>query len=214
MLPFLAVPVHAQSVAQVLGRLDALAPTFRAASANVTWIDYEAVINAEERQSGTMIVKRYSRTKVHYVLRFTDPDVYGVALRDNTAERYTPKNNLIQVYDIRRYRDLAQKLMVLGFGMTGQELAAAFAISEVYADAVGSQKATHLNLSPKSPDLLKQVNRIEVWISDQLGCAVQQKYHFPGGSYKLVTFTDLKLNPKVDDSAMEFPKSAKHEKVN
>jgi len=212
-LSLVAVQIAAQSAAQVLARLDDVAPKFRTATAKVTWIDYQAAIKTEETQSGTITVKRYSRTKVHYVVRLADPDVYGLALRDNTVERYTPRNNLIQEYDIRRYRDLVQRFMLLGFGMTGRELANAFGISDVRAEAVRSQKATHLDLTPKSPDLLHHVNHIELWISDQLGCAVQQKFHYPDGSYRLVTFTDLKFNPKVDDSAMEFPKSAKRERV-
>jgi hypothetical protein len=119
-LSLVAVQIAAQSAAQVLARLDDVAPKFRTATAKVTWIDYQAAIKTEETQSGTITVKRYSRTKVHYVVRLADPDVYGVALRDNTVERYTPRNNLIQEYDIRRYRDLVQRFMLLGFGMTGR----------------------------------------------------------------------------------------------
>jgi hypothetical protein len=129
-----------------------------------------------------MIVKRYSRTRLQYILHLTYPDLYGLALRDTTVERYMPKTNLIEERDIRRYRDLAQKLLLLGFGMTGRELADAFAISGVNSETVESHKAAHLELIPKPPDLLKQVNRIELWISDELGCALQQKFHFSGAT--------------------------------
>ena len=208
-----ASPMSAQSAAKILARLDEVAPKFSAATANLTWTDHQAVVDMDEKQSGTMTVKRYSTTKTHYVVRFTDPDQYTVAVRDGSIERYIPKNNLIQEYDIKRYRDIAQTLMLLGFGTTGRELAASFEISGVRAEAVESQKATHLDLTPKSPGLRHHISHIELWISDELTCALQQKFHYPGGSYKLVTFTNLKLNPKLDRAGMALPKNAKRERV-
>ena len=213
LMMLLAVRMAAQSETAILSRLDQAATKFVAATANLTWIDHQAVVEVESKQSGTMTVKRYSSTRAHYLVRFTDPDQYAIALRDDVVERYTPKNNLIQEYDIKRYRDLAQTLMLLGFGMTGRQLSTSFAISQVRNETVASQKTTHLDLTPKLPDVLRQVSHIELWISDELACAVQQKFHYPGGSYKLVTFTNLRLNPKLDSGAMELPRNAKREKV-
>jgi hypothetical protein len=181
-LLLLASPAIAQSASQVLGRLDAAAPTFRTATAGVTWIDHQAAINTEDKQVGTMIVKRYSRTRLQYILHITYPDLYGLALRDNTVERYMPKTNLIEERDIRRYRDLAQKLLLLGFGMTGRELADAFAISGVNSESVESHRAAHLELIPKSPDLLKQVNRIELWILMNSAAHYSRNFTFLGAT--------------------------------
>lgn len=91
-------------------------------------------------------------------------------------------------------------------------MAGAFTISQFRSETVASQKTTHLDLAPKSSDILRQVSHIELWISDELACAVQQKFHYPGGSYKLVTFTNLKVNPKLDNRALEIPRNAKREK--
>jgi hypothetical protein len=59
----------------------------------------------------------------------------------------------------------------------------------------------------------KQVSHVELWISDELGCAIQQKFYYPDNSYKLATFTDVKLNPKLDAGALQLPKGAKRERV-
>jgi outer membrane lipoprotein-sorting protein len=204
---------NAQSLAGFLARLDGNAPTFSAATASLTWLDHQAVIETEERQSGTVVIKRTSANKAQFVARFTQPDEYAVALRENTVERYTPRNNLIQEYDISNYRELAQTFMLLGFGMTGRQLAASFEITGLRSESISGQKATHLDLRPKAPDVRKQVSRIELWISDELGCAIQQKFHYPDTSYKLVTFTNLKLNPKLDAGALQLPRGAKRERV-
>jgi outer membrane lipoprotein-sorting protein len=203
----------AQPPARFLARLDEIAPKFSAATANLTWVDHQAVIETEEKQSGTIVIKRTSANKAQFVARFTQPDEYAVALRENTVERYTPRNNLIQEYDISHYRELAQTLMLLGFGMSGRQLAASFEITGVRAESISGQTVTHLELRPRAPDVRKQVSRIELWISDEFGCAIQQKFHYPDDSYKLVTFTNLKLNPKLDAGAMQLPKGAKRERV-
>jgi outer membrane lipoprotein-sorting protein len=204
---------NAQSLAGFLARLDETAPKFSTATANLTWLDHQAVIETDEQQSGTLVIKRISASKAQFVARFTQPDEYAVALRENTVERYTPRNNLIQEYDISNYRESAQTFMLLGFGMTGRQLAASFEITGLRSESVSGQKATHVDLSPKSPDVRKHVSRIELWISDELGCAIQQKFHYLDKSYKLVAFTNLKLNPKLDPGALQLPKGAKRERV-
>ena len=72
---------NAQSLAGFLARLDETAPKFSAATANLTWLDHQAVIETEEKQSGTVVIKRTSANKAQFVARFTQPDEYAVALR-------------------------------------------------------------------------------------------------------------------------------------
>jgi outer membrane lipoprotein-sorting protein len=203
---------NAQS-SSFLARLDEIAPKFSAATANFTWLDHLAGIETEEKQSGTVVIKRTSATRAQFVARFTQPNEYAVALRENTVERYTPRNNLIQEYDISNYHELAQTLMLLGFGMTGRQLASSFEITGLRSESVSGQKATHLDLKARAPEFRKHVSRIELWISDELGCAIQQKFHYPDASYKLVTFTNLRLNPKLDAGALQLPKGAKRERI-
>jgi outer membrane lipoprotein-sorting protein len=204
---------NGQSLAGFLSRLDETAPKFSAATANLTWLDHQAVIEIDEKQSGTLVIKRTSAGKEQFVARFTQPNEYAVALREHIVERYTPRNDLIQEYEISNYRELAQTFMLLGFGMTGRQLAASFDITGFRSESIAGQKATHLDLRPKAPAVRKQISRIELWISDELGCAIQQKFYYPDASYRLVTFTNLKLNPKLDAGALQFPRSAKRERV-
>jgi hypothetical protein len=152
------------------------------------------------------------RPRRKYVAHFKQPNEFAVALRGNTVERYTPRNNLIQEYDISNYRQVVESLMLLGFGMTGRQLAASFEITGIASESISGQKTTHLEMKPKSADLRKHVNRIELWIADELGCAIQQKF-YPDGSFKLVTFSNLTLVPKLGPAAFQLHKGAKRERV-
>ena len=52
-----------------------------------------------------------------------------------------------------------------------------------------------------------------LWISDATGYPVQQKFFQSGGDYHFVTYSDLKINPDLPDSALKLklPKGVKRE---
>lgn len=81
--------------------------------------------------------------------------------------------NSIQPYNLRKYRDIAQQLMALGFGTAGNEIASRYDIQNPGSDSLEGQSATHLVLVSKSPDVAKYVKRVEVWISAASGYPVQ-----------------------------------------
>jgi outer membrane lipoprotein-sorting protein len=97
--------------------------------------------------------------------------------------------------------------------MAGSDLASKYEITNLGSEPIEGQNSTHLDLVPKSPEVLKQLKRVEVWISSASGYPIQQKLHQGGGDYRLVTYSGVKINPKVSWSALELPKSAKRERV-
>src|SRR5581483_3178829 len=96
-----------------------------------------------------------SGSKAQFRIDFTGPNAYSIVLGEQTAEIYHPKINEIQVYDIRAYKDLAQKFALLGFGMPGRELAANYELRNLKHDTIASQPVTFVQLVPKSPEVLK-----------------------------------------------------------
>jgi len=205
------MPAGAQEPATLLARLDRFAPTFTGMKATIQEVVHTANIDKEETLRGTIVVKRRSPTKMHLMVSFAGSSSF--ALRDQTAEIYHPKLNEIEVYNIREYRDIAQTLMLLGFGMPGRELAANYEIREVRREVLGAQDTTHLELIPKSPEMLKRLQRAELWISEKTNCAVQQKFYTPDGD-RVVQLSDQQINPQLPDSALEFPKNARRVKKN
>jgi outer membrane lipoprotein-sorting protein len=202
-----------QSTFDLLHRMDVSAPLFNSATADIQVITHTAVIDHDEREVGTLIIKRRGPNKLEFLMSCVGPNARSVALLDNTVEVYNPKINSIQPYSLRRYRDIVQQLMLLGFGMAGSDLASKYEITNLGSEPIEGQNSTHLDLVPKSPEVLKQLKRVEVWISSASGYPIQQKLHQGGGDYRLVTYSGIKINPKVSWSALELPKSAKRERV-
>jgi outer membrane lipoprotein-sorting protein len=204
----------AQSTAEIFSRLDQAAHSFTGATANIRVITHTGIINEDETQIGTVAVKRYSPNEQRFLINFTGQDAQAIALRDRTLQIYYPKLNTVREYDIGKYRDLAQTLILLGFGMPGRELAANYDINNLGDERVESQDSVHLQLTPRASDVLKQLSRVDLWISLKTNCPVQQKFYMPGGDYRLVTYSDVKVNPHLPASALDLPKTAKRERMN
>jgi len=210
----LACAGWAQPTAEFLARLDRLAKTFTGAKAAIRNTNHYASGLPDDIQTGVFLLKRDSGTKVRMRIDFTGSNTYTVSLHDQLAEEYHPKLNEIHEYDIRKYKEMSQTLFLLGFGMSGKQLAANYDLRELRREKAGGENATRVELVPKSADVLKAITKIDLWISDRTDCAVQQKFYFPGGDYRLVEFSDVRVNPNIPSSELELPKGAKRVRMN
>lgn len=204
----------AQSTNEIFARLDRAAQSFTGATATIRVNTHTGIINEDEVQLGTVTVKRHSPDELYFLIKFTGKDAQAIAFRGHTLEIFYPKLNTVREYDIGKYRDLAQKLILLGFGMPGRELAANYDISNLGNEKIQGQDSTHLRLTPKAAEVLKQLSRVDLWISLKNDCPLQQKFDLPGGDYRLVTYSDVKVNPHMPPSALDLPKDAKRERMN
>ncbi len=195
--------------------MDSFARTFNGAKANIHAVTHNVGLGEEDdiKEDGLFTMKR-SGSKAQFRIDFTGPNAYSIVLGEQTAEIYHPKINEIQVYDIRAYKDLAQKFALLGFGMPGRELAANYELRNLKHDTIASQSVTFVQLVPKSPEVLKQLKSVDIWISDTNQCPVRQAFHFPDGGTRTVDFSNVQVNPKIPGDAFELPKGAKRVKVN
>jgi|SRR5215469_1782537 len=203
-----------ESIPELLSRLDQAAHSFTGATAQIKVVTHTAVIDQDDTQTGTVVVKRSSSAHMAFLINFTGPDAQEVALRDNQLQIYYPKLNSVREYDLGRYKDIVQKLILLGFGMGGRELRASYDVGKLGDERIESQDTMHILLTPKNPEILKQLSRVDLWISLKNNCPVQQKFYMPGGDYRLVMYSNVAVNPHLSPSALDLPKGAKRERMN
>jgi outer membrane lipoprotein-sorting protein len=207
----LALPARADSLEEVLERMDRAAASFKSFSANVQWVAHTAVINDDDIQAGSMLLKR-SKRDMRMRVEFTSPDRKSVALHDDKLELYYPKTLTVDEYDIRQHRQVLENFLLIGFGESGKELAAAYNIKVLGADTLAGQQTTRIELVPKSAEVLQHLKKVELWIPASNVYPVQQKFYLAAGDYKLVTYTNVKVNPPLSDSdlKLKLPKEVKH----
>ncbi len=208
--PIAALPDTADSPNEVLARLDRAAASFRTLSADVRYVQHTAVINEDSVDTGSMRLKRAKRD-MQMLVDITAPDRKTVVLHDHTVEIYYPKMQEVQEIDIGKHRELVEQFLLVGFGTSGKELAAAYGINVLGRETVSGKETTWLELVPKSAEILKNMIKLELWIPAADVYPVQQKFYFPSGDYKLVTYTNVRMNPPLGDSDLKvrLPKDTK-----
>ncbi|MCX6614223.1 MAG: hypothetical protein NTW74_25710, partial [Acidobacteria bacterium] len=98
-------------------------------------------------------------------------------------------------------------------GTTSKELQKSYSIRVLGEESINSKLATKLELIPKADSPLMKVKKIEVWLSESDGYPVRQKLYQGAGDYNQATYTDLKINPPMQESdvRLSLPKNVKKE---
>jgi outer membrane lipoprotein-sorting protein len=107
---------------------------------------------------------------------------------------------------------LLDEFFLIGFGTSRADLQASYNLRLVGSDTIGGQKTDRLELIPKSKEVLQHLTRLEIWVAGN-GYPVQQKFYEPAGDYMVFTYSDMKINPELAESALKLhlPKNVKHE---
>ena len=204
----------AQSMESVLAAMDRSAASFRGMSAAMQRVSHTAVINENNVDKGTMLLKRSDARNMRMLIDMTEPDPKSVALSGKKLEVYYPKMQIVQEYDLGKHRAMLDQFFLIGFGTSGKELSASYKIRLLGSETVSGQTTARLELIPNSKEVLQHLKKLELWVSESTGYPVQQKFFLPANDYMLVTYTNLKANPDISDSALKLklPAGVKRER--
>jgi outer membrane lipoprotein-sorting protein len=204
------------SLQAVFQRMDKAAATFKGLTADVKRLSHEGALGEEETDTGTIAVKLPKPHDLRILLDIKLQDPKTVEVSGSKVQIFYPKPNEVQVMDFgRANRAQMEQFLKLGFGSTSRDLQDGFKVEYGGPEAIDGQAATRIVLTPKSPDLAAQFPKFELWISDSgpnAGMAVQQKFYQPGNTYNVATYSNMKLNPALPDSAVKLnpPKGVKY----
>jgi outer membrane lipoprotein-sorting protein len=207
-LPFFLLTFCASAQLPVYQKMDQAAATFHALTADTVKQHYTFIARATETDKGSLAVKRDKPKELKALFRITEPDPKQMAFAGRTGKVFYPKTNTLEIYDLdKKVGSAINDYLLLGFGAYSKDLLQSYDISSGGADAVGGQNTTKLVLKPKKA---KDLTQAELWISDQTGITVQQKFYWQGGDWDLATYSNMKVNPPVSDAAVDLnPPGAK-----
>jgi outer membrane lipoprotein-sorting protein len=165
------------------------------------------VINEDTIDVGRIVVRRGKGRDIRYFTEIQPPNPMKALIAGGKAQIYYPKRNAMEVYELGKYKGLVSQYLLLGFGSNSRELQNAYTIRPGGSDLVAGQKTTRIELIPKSAEAAANLRKVELWIADDSanpGIVVQQKFYQPGQDYTLVTYSNMKVNPPIPDSAMKL----------
>jgi outer membrane lipoprotein-sorting protein len=208
----IAAVARPDSLEDVLAHMDSAAKEFKSYSADVKMVDYTKIINETDETHGSMRLGRGKNGVSGIVDLTSGPDHHIYHFDGPKVEEFLPKAGETHVYNMHKSGASIDQFLLLGFSVTREELLRDYAVKLGSAEKVGSTDTTRVVLTPKSAETLKIVKTIELWIPDGKGNPIQEREDEPSGNYRLVTFSNLKLNPNLPPSAFELPPEAAHAK--
>lgn len=198
----------------VLARVDQASLNFKGLTADIRKVSHTDVVNVDAVDSGTIIVKRFKPRDIRIRVDFTNPRRQNVTVGGGKAQLFDPQSNEAQEVDLGKSRGVVDQFMLLGFGSNSVDLKNAYSVTLGGAASINGEKTTRIVLIPKTPEVLAQVKKCEIWISDK-GWTVQQKFYTGGGDYVLSTYSRMIFNPNIADKdlKLELPKGVKFGKL-
>ena len=210
---FLSLPMIGASIDldTVLAKMDQAAVSFRSSQANILRLQYTKIVDDTDTQSGMIYVLK-NKKKTLLLIEFTDPYPYFFAVNGDKAEIYRPRIARVEEYDLSKSREMFEQAFLLGFGTTGKYLRENYQLKLEGKERAAGKATVKLELIPKSEKMLKHMPRLEIWISTETWQTVQQKIDTASpGDYRLFTYTNVAMNPKLSEKRfkLKIPKKTK-----
>ena len=211
LLAFLAVLVgtgaRAESLNDILARMDQSARNFRTFSAKMKRTEYTKILNDKEETDGLRRVRRTNGQTTDMV-ELLGKNPQTVRLSGKTVEVYYPDAKRVEVYDAGKFgkigKQVMDQLLLLGIGVTSAELRRDFEIKAGAMETISGTPTTRIDLFPKDGDLKKQFEKIEMWIPEKESVPLQIKVTRTSGDYNQAVYSDVQMNPALPDSAFEL----------
>ena len=188
--------------------MDTAASEFKSAQANMSWEEYQKVVDEKDSQTGTIYFRKRNG-QLEMAADIREPDRRYVLFANGKFQLYQPKIEQVIQYDAGKNRAEFESLLVLGFGGGGHALLPSFDVKYVGQQKVEGIDTSEIELVPKAPKLRNNVDRILLWIDGRNGVSVQQQFMMPSGDYRLTKYSDIKINQKIPDSAFTLKTSSK-----
>jgi outer membrane lipoprotein-sorting protein len=199
--------LRAESLEDILARMDQSARSFRTFSANIKRIEFTKVLpNDKDETDGVRRLKRVKGETIG-IVEFFGKNPETIRFAGKTVENYFPNAKRVDVYDAGKFGKLGKQvdqLLLLGIGVTSADLRRDFDIKAAGTEVIGGKRTTRLELIPKDKDLKKQAEKIELWIPEGESIPVQSRVTLTSGNYDQANYSDPQMNPTLPDSAFEL----------
>jgi len=202
-----AVGLRAETLDEILARMDQSARNFRTFSAKIKRTEFTKVLpNDKDETNGVRRLKRVNGKTIG-IVEFFGKNPETIRFADKTVETYYPNAKRVDVYDASKFGKIgkqADQLLLLGIGVTSVDLRRDFDIRAGGTEPIGGKPSTRIELIPRDKDLKKQVEKIDLWISEGESIPVESRVTRTSGDYDQLNYSDVQMNPALPDSAFEL----------
>lgn len=203
----------APDLKEILSRMDDAAKHLKTVSSSLEYTKVTVLVNDRSTEYGQLFFHKSKNPEI--LLKFEKPDPKVILFKKNKAEIYLPKTNQIQEYDLERHSGLVQQFLLLGFGTDSNDLKKAYEVKFVGEEQLGGDTTAVVELTPRKESAAAQINKIQLWISEESWLPLQQKFFEPSGDYLITRYSSVRVNRSIPSSTfrIEAPEDAKRIKM-
>jgi len=200
----LAAPIAARAddLNSVLTRLNAAAKKFHTVSANVVF-DTEMTdpVPDTDIQKGIAYYQRNgSSFKMAAHLNEHNGRPYKAAYNFTNGALHFYDGSQEHVYQAAKW----ESYLMLGFGASGDELAQKWDIKYIGSSVIDGVNVAQLELVAKDPQVRQTILKVTLWIDPDRGISLKQRFDEKGGTYRLCTYSDIKINGSLPSKAFDL----------
>jgi outer membrane lipoprotein-sorting protein len=194
----------ADDLQKVLAKLDAASKNFHSASAE---FEFDTVtsepIYEKDVQTGSIYYDRTSSFQMAAHIREENSKpvpkvvVYkggSMKLYEKLTDHVTTLNKLSQY----------GSWFMLGFGASGQELAAKWDITYLGDEKIDGVTTAKLDMVPKDPTVKKNLPKVTLWMDTDRAVSLKQHFDQGQGQSRDSFYTNIKLNQRLPSDAFSF----------
>ncbi len=203
------------SLQDLLSRMNQSASSFQAMSAKVKYVTHTAVLDDNSEEGGSVLMQKVHANLVQGLIDFTVPDRRTVTIEHRKVQIYTPNMKTLQIFDLGKHGEQLDQFILIGFATSGTELARDYTMKVLGPEKALGQKTTRVELIPKSEQARDYLQKLDLWIPERPAqpYPIQEKIYQKSGDFRLVTYSDMKINPtlKPDALKLKLPSGVKTE---
>lgn len=200
-----APPPAAGELQTTLARLDASSAKFKNAQADFHKDDFLKLLGDHTPSEGSVYFTR-TGAAVEAGIKINGKNGRIASYKAGLLKDYTPgASNCYNSIDSTQNKGKTESFLTLGFGGSGTKLAEAWTISDMGPEKVEGVTTEKLELVSKDQSVRNNFSKVVLWMDLDRDVSIKQQFYAAGtGDINTATYTNIRLNGKVDTAAFEF----------
>lgn len=201
-------------LSEILSRMNDAAKNLKTVSADLEYTKVTALVNDKSTETGRLFFRKSKNPEI--LIDIKKPETKTILFKKNGAEIFLPKINQVQEYNLEGKSGLVEQFFLLGFGTETGELRKNYDVKYSTEEDLDGDTTAVLELTPLAASVKAQIEKVQLWVSEESWLPVQQKFFQPGGDYFLARYTAVKVNRQLPSSTFQIkaPEDAKRVKMN
>ncbi len=196
-----AQPASSADLQKVITQLNTAAAKFSSAQADFTWDQYQAVVQEDDVQTGTVYYERKKGSSTRtaaYIQQDNGKDAPKIVVyEDAQVQLYEPMIKQLTVLKAGANHAQLESFLTLGFGGSGTDLEANWKVSLLGSEQMNGVSVVKLDLVPLQKKVLDMFPHVTIWIDPVQGISYKQIFYEPGGDKRTATYKNIRYNQPV-----------------